>query len=155
MVRALARLDMVRVRWCPQCATPFASRIAKCPSDGKSLGSADPLIGRHLSSWEVTRYLSAGSMGCVYEGVVRRPELEGTLHEVVYHPMGNGCCVHYYFSTTNLLPRLVCSGRIDLATAQREMAANWIDAYKKYLASDRPIHLHARLLLSNEPTGDW
>ena len=54
----------------------------------------------------------------------------------------------------NLLPRLVCSGRIDLATAQREMASNWIDAYKKYLATERPIQLHARLLLPTEPTRD-
>jgi hypothetical protein len=50
----------------------------------------------------------------------------------------------------HLLPRLVCSGRIDVATAQHEIATDWIGAYKKYLASDRPIQLHARLLLSDE-----
>ena len=51
----------------------------------------------------------------------------------------------------HLLPRLVCSGRIDLATAQREIAADLIVAYKKYLSSNRPIQLHARLLLPGEP----
>jgi hypothetical protein len=31
------------------------------------------------------------------------------------------------------LRSLVCSGELDLATAQREIATNWIDAYKKYV----------------------
>ena len=34
---------------------------------------------------------------------------------------------------------MVCSGEIELATAQREIAMNWIDAYKKYFRTDRPI----------------
>lgn len=54
----------------------------------------------------------------------------------------------------HLLPRLVCGGRIGLATAQHEIATDWIGAYKKYLASDRPIQLHARLLLPTELTRD-
>ena len=31
------------------------------------------------------------------------------------------------------LHQMVCGGRLDLATAQREIAADWIAAYKKYL----------------------
>jgi hypothetical protein len=46
----------------------------------------------------------------------------------------------------NRLPQLVCRGEIDLATAQRELASNWIGAYKKYLAEEPVIQLHARLL---------
>jgi hypothetical protein len=34
---------------------------------------------------------------------------------------------------------LVCDGQLDLATAQREIAMNWIDAYKKYFHTDRPL----------------
>lgn len=37
------------------------------------------------------------------------------------------------------LRNLVCSGRLDLATAQRDMATNWIEAYKKYFHTDRPL----------------
>ncbi len=36
---------------------------------------------------------------------------------------------------------LVCDGRLDLATAQREIAGNWIEAYKKYFHTDRPVEL--------------
>jgi hypothetical protein len=34
---------------------------------------------------------------------------------------------------------LVCDGQLDLATAQREIATNWIAAYKKYFHTDRPL----------------
>jgi hypothetical protein len=41
-----------------------------------------------------------------------------------------------------LLPRLVCSRKLDLATAQREMASDWIAAYKKYFNTDVPLEAH-------------
>jgi hypothetical protein len=34
---------------------------------------------------------------------------------------------------------LVCHGDLDLATAQHEIATNWIEAYKKYFHTDRPV----------------
>jgi len=37
------------------------------------------------------------------------------------------------------LRELVCDGSLDLATAQQEIAGNWIAAYKKYFHTDRPI----------------
>jgi hypothetical protein len=40
-----------------------------------------------------------------------------------------------------LLPRLVCEGRLELATAQRDIAADWIAAYKKYFHTDQPLAL--------------
>ncbi len=57
----------------------------------------------------------------------------------------------------NRLPQLVCSGEIDVATAQREIASNWIHAYRKYLTSEPAIQLHARVLElphSRSPIGD-
>jgi hypothetical protein len=36
------------------------------------------------------------------------------------------------------LRALVCEGKLDLATAQHEIAGNWIEAYKKYFHTDRP-----------------
>jgi anti-sigma factor RsiW len=35
---------------------------------------------------------------------------------------------------------LVCDGRLDLPAAQREIAADWIAAYKKYFHTDRPLN---------------
>lgn len=33
----------------------------------------------------------------------------------------------------------VCSGTLDLATAQRDLAGNWIDAYKRYFHTEQPL----------------
>jgi anti-sigma factor RsiW len=39
------------------------------------------------------------------------------------------------------LHQLVCSGKLDLPTAQREIANDWIAAYRKYLFTDKPLPL--------------
>ncbi len=35
---------------------------------------------------------------------------------------------------------LVCRGDVDLPTAQREIATDWISAYKKYFHTDKPVN---------------
>ena len=37
---------------------------------------------------------------------------------------------------------LVCHGRLDLATAQHEIATDWIAAYRKYYRTERPLAGH-------------
>ena len=37
------------------------------------------------------------------------------------------------------LHQMVCDHKIELADAQREIAENWIDAYKKYFHTSKPI----------------
>jgi Putative zinc-finger len=37
------------------------------------------------------------------------------------------------------LHQLVCSGKVDLPTAQREIATDWIAAYRKYFVTDKPL----------------
>jgi hypothetical protein len=50
------------------------------------------------------------------------------------------------------LHELVCAGRLDLATAQHEIATDWIAAYKKYFHTDRPLSLRSQLI-SGESQG--
>ena len=56
-----------------------------------------------------------------------------------------------------LLPRLVCDGRVPLESAQHEIAADWIAAYRKYFKTDAPLQIEARHrrddLDSDEPEG--
>lgn len=40
------------------------------------------------------------------------------------------------------LREMVCDGSLDLTEAQRAIAANWIDAYKKYFHTDEPLVAH-------------
>jgi hypothetical protein len=37
------------------------------------------------------------------------------------------------------LHQMVCSGKLDLSTAQHDIATDWIAAYKKYFHSDKPL----------------
>ena len=37
------------------------------------------------------------------------------------------------------LHQLVCAGKLDLPSAQRDIATDWISAYKKYFHTDRPL----------------
>ena len=34
---------------------------------------------------------------------------------------------------------MVCDGKLDLTEAQKEIAENWIAAYKKYFHTERPL----------------
>jgi hypothetical protein len=45
-----------------------------------------------------------------------------------------------------LLPRLVCDRRVALESAQHEIAADWIAAYKRYFKTDAPLQIEARRL---------
>jgi hypothetical protein len=42
------------------------------------------------------------------------------------------------------LREMVCDGSLDLAEAQREIAVNWITAYKKYFHTEKPLAEHCR-----------
>jgi hypothetical protein len=46
------------------------------------------------------------------------------------------------------LQRLVCQGALDLATAQRELAADWIAAYKRRFNTERPLRDYSRFPLT-------
>jgi hypothetical protein len=46
----------------------------------------------------------------------------------------------------NHLRQLVCDGTVDLPTAQREIATDWIGAYRKYFRTDQPLAAHATYL---------
>jgi anti-sigma factor RsiW len=45
----------------------------------------------------------------------------------------------------------VCTGKIDLPTAQREISTNWISAYQKYFHTDRPVRRNSRLVQDPDP----
>jgi hypothetical protein len=42
------------------------------------------------------------------------------------------------------LHQMVCGGKVSLAVAQQDIASNWISAYKKYFATDKPLRVYAK-----------
>lgn len=51
----------------------------------------------------------------------------------------------------NRLHELVCSGQLDLKTAQQAIAANWIEAYQKYVSPNLPGALATPHEIVTEP----
>jgi hypothetical protein len=47
------------------------------------------------------------------------------------------------------LHEMVCNGKLDLSAAQRDIATDWIAAYKKYFHTDRPLTLHSHTGVMN------
>jgi hypothetical protein len=41
------------------------------------------------------------------------------------------------------LHQMVCAGKVDLSTAQRDIRTDWVAAYKKYFHTDRPLSLRS------------
>jgi hypothetical protein len=44
------------------------------------------------------------------------------------------------------LHEMVCAGKLDLSTAQRDIATDWIAAYKKYFHTDAPLTVRSKLV---------
>jgi anti-sigma factor RsiW len=53
-----------------------------------------------------------------------------------------------------LLPELVCSYQIDLETAQRDMAVDWIAAYQKYFKTTLPLAAHRGPAINDDETSN-
>ena len=55
------------------------------------------------------------------------------------------------------LHKLVCAGQLDLKTAQREIASNWIEAYKKYVRATPPARIvhETKIAPATTPNEIW
>ena len=54
----------------------------------------------------------------------------------------------------NTLHQLVCAGEVDLATAQHDIATDWIAAYRKYFHTDLP-RAHSRTRPHTRRPEEW
>ena len=69
------------------------------------------------------------------------PELGGTADARNLWPQPYGATrwnAYVKDELEQLFQRLVCDGTMDITTAQREIATDWIAAYRRYFATDRP-----------------
>jgi hypothetical protein len=69
------------------------------------------------------------------------PELGGadSIRNLWPQPYSTVWNAHVKDALENRLHEMVCDGKLDLRTAQREIATDWIAAYKKYFHTDRPL----------------
>jgi len=73
------------------------------------------------------------------------PELGGADDPRNFWPQPTGTSewnAHVKDALEDQLHKLVCEDKITLATAQHDISTNWIQAYKKYFQTQRPIASH-------------
>jgi hypothetical protein len=81
------------------------------------------------------------------------PELGGADDPRNYWPQPYGVSewnAHVKDALEDKLRQLVCERKLPLATAQRELASNWIAAYKKYFRTQGPLASH-RAFVKDQP----
>jgi hypothetical protein len=69
------------------------------------------------------------------------PELGGSssIRNLWPQPYSSVWNAHVKDELEDRLHGLVCTGKVDLTTAQREISSDWIGAYKKYFHTNRPF----------------
>jgi hypothetical protein len=91
------------------------------------------IVNAHASDYEID-YLIAPGLGGV--------EAIGNLWPEPY--TSRTWNAHVKDDLEERLHEMVCDGELDLSAAQRDIATDWIAAYKKYFRTDRPIAVHSR-----------
>ena len=82
------------------------------------------------------------------------PELGGTTDARNLWPQRYASAVWHARVKDELEHRLaadVCAGRVALEQAQRDIATDWIAAYRRYFRSELPLRAHNERLVDEEP----
>ena len=64
------------------------------------------------------------------------------IHNLWPQPYTSMWNAHVKDALEELLHQRVCAGKLDIYTAQRDIATDWVAAYKKYFHTDRPLLLN-------------
>jgi hypothetical protein len=92
------------------------------------------IVNDHAGDFEID-YLIAPGLGGVEE-----------IHNLWPEPYSSATWnAHVKDALEERLHEMVCAGKLDLSTAQRDIATDWIAAYKKYFHTDRPLSLSSGL----------
>jgi hypothetical protein len=128
--------------------TPGATRSVRVDELCAGRGSGERWISPAVRQAVLRDYRMEGVPAHEYElDYLITPELGGSGDRLNLWPERYGIRVwnaRVKDELEDLLPELVCRGQVGLETAQRDIAANWIAAYKKYFHTDRPVGTRAQ-----------
>ena len=109
---------------------------------GDAPETSDPMIPVSLQQKVFSEYGIDNARPSAYEvDYLITPELGGadSIRNLWPEPYSTVWNAHVKDALENRLHDLVCQGKVDLGTAQREIATDWIAAYKKYFHTNRPL----------------
>ena len=123
--------------------TPGAARSVSVDEIcGRKRDPANPLVAASVARQVFENYGADYRRAEEYElDFLITPELGGTADARNLWPQPYGSTrwnAYVKDELEQLFRRLVCDGTIDISTAQREMATDWIAAYRRYFETDHP-----------------
>ncbi|MGE0406359.1 MAG: anti-sigma factor [Candidatus Korobacteraceae bacterium] len=130
-------------------STVFISKATLCDSSVTNDEAQAPPIPRAAALAVFREYGIQDPQPGMYElDYLIAPELGGSadVRNLWPQPYSGTWNAHLKDALEDRLREMVCDGRMDLETAQREIAADWIAAYKKYFRTEEPLSAHARFL---------
>jgi hypothetical protein len=143
-MRRRARPDYVALATPRFSLTPGAIRIVTrdevCPADAAHSARAVPAVLRQKVFEEYG--MSQAKADAFEVDYLITPELGGAEDIRNLWPQPYEATLwnaHVKDALEDRLHEMVCSGEIDLATAQHDIATDWISAYKKYFHTERPF----------------
>jgi hypothetical protein len=92
------------------------------------------VVDSHADDYEID-YLIAPGLGGVED-----------IHNLWPEPYTRTWNAHVKDALEEHLHAMVCAGKLDLSTAQRDIATDWIAAYKKYFHTDRPLAMRSGVM---------
>ena len=134
-------------RWTPGAVRPV-SAVEACRGELQSAPAAAAEVPRQVFARYGIDYRRAAE----YElDFLITPELGGAAEARNLWPQPYGATVWNAYVKDELerhLRRMVCAGAVDLATAQRDIATDWIGAYRRYFDTSRPRRDYRRFPLT-------
>jgi hypothetical protein len=129
--------------WTPGSAGPLTMSAVCAAPDRDEPG---PVVSASLAQQVFRRYGIRNPSPRSYEvDYLIPPALGGTADPRNLWPQPYSAGVwnaHVKDALEDRLRSLVCEGKLDLATAQRDLAGDWIAAYKKYFHTNAPLLDH-------------
>jgi hypothetical protein len=131
-------------------ADPIVPKTTLTPGETRSVSIDDVCRGSADESADVPpsvrqavfqEYGIRGARANAYEvDYLITPQLGGasSIRNLWPEPYSAEWNAHVKDELEDRLHGMVCAGQMDLTTAQREIAQDWISAYKKYFHRDRP-----------------
>ena len=122
--------------------TPGAARQVSVDEVCGEANTPGPLVAASVARRVFEDYGADYRRAAEYElDFLITPELGGTADARNLWPQPYGSTqwnAYVKDELEQLFRRLVCEGAIDISTAQREMATDWIAAYRRYFDTDHP-----------------
>jgi hypothetical protein len=137
-------------RLTPGAALPVSEAELCGAPEGASVRFVPAAVGREVFQ----RYGIGNPAPRAYElDYLIAPELGGAADPRNFWPQPYSATqwnAHVKDALEDHLHKLVCEDKVSLATAQREIADDWISAYKKYFGTQEPIASH-RVFTKDDP----